>query len=123
MKLLKQKKSQVFLYIVFIIMALLIVIIASVFAPMGVLFNTRMYEAGEGILLRANNSIADIDNSDVRTSIYSMLDNSFKAQENNIDVNNSIFQYSWVIVIVLIGLVIFLYTRRMVEISGGGFVG
>ena len=116
------KKGQVTIYITFIIIALIIVTIAGVLAPMGVEFNTRMYEEAEEIFLRANESIADIDNAEVRTRVYAMIDQALDSQENNIEVNSDIFQYSWVIVLGLTGIIIFLYTRRVIEFSGGGFV-
>lgn len=114
----KNKKGQVAIYFVIFVLMILTILIASVIAPFGVLFNTEMYEAGEDILLRANSSIADIDDANVRDSIYSQLDQSFTAQENNIGVNNDIFQYSWILVIGLAAVVGFLFTRRVIEFGG-----
>ena len=119
----KGKKANVTLYIVFIIFAILIVVIAGVFAPMGVLFNSEMYQAGEDILRRANDSIQGIGDSTVRARVTATLDSAFIASENNIDVNAGIFQYSWIFIIVLTALVIFIYTRSLSERRiGGGLV-
>jgi len=109
-------------YLTFFIMAVIIITIAAVLAPMGVLFNTKMYAAGEGILLMANDSIADINDATVREAIYNVTNAAFSASKMNIEVNADIFQYSWVLIICLVGLVIFLFTRRTVEFAGGGFV-
>ena len=123
MKLLKNKRGTIMLYITFIILAVIIITISAVVAPMGVLFNTKMYQVGEQIILDANESISAIDNSTVRTNLQTMFSNALGNTENNIEVNNSIFQYGWIIVLVLTGLVLFIYTRRLVEVgSSGGFI-
>ena len=116
------KRGVVGYYITFFIVAIIIVTIAAVLAPMGVLFNTKMYEAGENILLLANDSIAGINDATVRQAIYNVTDQAFSATRTNIEVNADIFQYGWVLIICLVGLVIFLFTRRTVEFTGGGFV-
>lgn len=117
------KKGQVAIYFSFLIVAIIIILITAVFAPMGVLFNTEMYSAGEDILLRANDSIADINNTETRAAIYSMLDSSFDAAENNIEINNDLFQYSWIFIIILSGVILFLFTRVIVEFRTGGAGG
>lgn len=115
----KGKKGTVTLYIVTMISAILILIIASVFAPMGVLLNTKLYASAEDIYLRANESIGDIQDAEVRARVYGMIDAGLEAQENNIEVNADLFQYSWIFVLVLTGIISFLYTRRLVETTGG----
>ena len=118
-RLFSDKRGVVGYYITFFIVAIIVVTIAAVLAPMGVLFNTKMYAAGEDILLLANESIADINDATVRASIYNVTNTAFSASQTNIEVNADIFQYGWVLIIVLVGLVIFLFSRRTVEYSGG----
>lgn len=89
---------------------------------MGVLFNTKMYAAGEDILLLANDSIADINDPVVKASIYNITNTAFAASQTNIEVNADIFQYGWVLLICLVGLIIFMATRRSIEFAGGGFI-
>lgn len=123
MKKLKGKSGQVTIYLAFIVFAFIIIVLASILSPLGTLFNTQMYAAGEDILMRTNSSIANIQDQDVRDRVYAMLDSSFAAQENNIEVNNAAFQYSWILVIGLGALVVFLFTRNLIEVSSpGGFV-
>lgn len=113
----KNKKASVSLYLSFIIFAVIIIMIAAIAAPFGVLFTTEMYTAGEDILEMANESIQSISDSDVKDSVQSGLNNAFAAQENNIEVSSDIYQYGWVFIIILSGLVVFLYTRRLTEIG------
>lgn len=116
------KKGQVTLFIVYIIAAVMIVLIAAVFAPMGVLFNSEMYLAGEQILLDANESIQSINDASVKTAVQGSLDSAIDSGQNNIQVNANIFQYSWIFILILTALVVFLYTRRLVEYGYGNFI-
>jgi len=116
------KRGQAVLYIYFFIAAIIIVVIAAVLAPMGVLFNSEMYEAGEDIMLKSQDSIADIDNVAVREQINASIQAGLDAGVNNIEVNAAIFQYSWVIVILLTGLIVFMQSRKLIEVGAGGFI-
>lgn len=117
-----KKKSSVVIYFVFLITVLVIIVITAVFAPMGVLINSELYQAGEDIMLEANESINNIDDASVRASVLATVDAGFDAQQNNIEVNANLFQYGWIFVIILSGIVVFLFTRRIVEIQQGGIV-
>lgn len=116
------KKGQAVLFVYFFISAIIIVIIAAVFAPMGVLFNTKMYQAGEDILLRSQDEIKGIHDLTVQAQINDTISVALDAGTNNIDVNAAIFQYGWVFVLILTGLIVFLQTRRLVELGAGGFI-
>lgn len=116
------KKGQVSIYVAFIIAAVFIVIISAVFAPMGVKFNTEMYRAGEKILASTNESIAQIQNETIRTEVMSAIHTAQLASVDNIEINADIFQYGWVVIIILVGLIVFLYTRRLTELGAGGLV-
>lgn len=118
----KNKKSQVTIYVMFIFVAILIVIIAAVLAPLGVLINTEFYKAGESILLQANSTLQDINDPTAKAQIQDSINSAFAAQENNIEVNANFFQYSWILVIGLTGLIMFLFTRKTVEYGSGGFI-
>jgi len=89
---------------------------------MGVLFNSVMYTEGEEILGMANESIQNIQDASVKAAVQDNLDNAFAAAQNNIDINADLFQYSWLLMIGLAGLVVFMFTRRLVETNQGGIV-
>ena len=116
------RKGQVMMFITFIISALVIVLIAAVFAPMGVLFNTEMYLAGQDILERSNESIQSITNIEVKQNVQDAINNGFTAAEDNIEVNANLFQYGWILVVGVTALVIFIFTRRLIEFGAGGFI-
>lgn len=120
----KRKKASVSIYVAFATVSIIIVLVAAVLAPMGVLFTAEAYAAGEEIMLDANESISQIQNTTIRNSIQAGINSGLEAAEMNIEVNSDIFQYSWVFVIALAAVVTFLYTRSLVEFQrpGGGFV-
>lgn len=119
----KNKKAQVTLYIFFIIAALILVIIAAVLAPMGVMFNSALYEAGEEIMLDSLLYVEDIDDVSVRTQINATIMKALASQQNNIEINAAIFQYGWIPILVLSAVIVFLQTRRLIAVGGaGGFI-
>lgn len=116
------KKGQITPYIVFIIMSLTIITLGAVFSPMGTQFSTQLYAAGESVLLKANESIAQIQDENVKARFYESVGNALDSQEQNVSITTGMYQYSWIIVLVLAGLVLFLFTRSIVEYTGGGVV-
>lgn len=117
------KKGTVMLYITFMILMIIIVLLAAVLAPMGVLFNTKMYEVGEELIIESNNThVQNINDATVRGEIEDVLNQALASEQNNIEVNAAIFQYGWVFAVVITGLVLFIFARRMVEYGGGGFI-
>ena len=119
---LKKKKAQITIYFVFFIAATMIILIGAFVAPMGVRFSTEMYMAGEQLLADSNVSIQNIADTTVRDQITGVISSAMNAQTNNITVSSNLYQYSWVFVLILVGLVSFLYTRRLVEYGGGGLI-
>jgi hypothetical protein len=118
----KNKKGQVGIYIVFIISSIIIVMIAAFAAPMGVLFNTEIYKAGEKIMLQANESVQEIQNATVRASIEGIINDGLNNVETNIEVNGALFQYGWILVVGLTALILFLLTRSIVEVRTGNLI-
>lgn len=119
---LRNKRGVVSLYIVFFIVAILIIVIAAVLAPAGVRFNTELWTAGEDILQDTNPSIENIKDDAVRESWNGTINAARNSADNNIGTLSGLFQYGWVIVLVLAAIVVFLATRRIVEFGGGGFI-
>jgi len=117
------KKGSISLYISMMLAAIVLVLIAAVLAPMGVLFNSEMFQAGEMILERANDSIQGISDADVKTSVLDTVDKAYDASQYNMEINANFFRYSWVFVLILVGIMGFLYARTLVEYQRpGGFV-
>jgi hypothetical protein len=117
------KKAQLTIFIVFIVTAIVIIVIAAVLAPLGVLLNTKFYAEAEKMYDKAlEDHVSEIQNTTIKNQITATLNSGLAAQTNNIEVNNALFQYSWVFMVLITGLVLFLVTRRLVEFQGGGFI-
>jgi len=119
----KGKKGTISLYISMMIFAIVLVLIAAVVAPMGVLFNAELFSAGEDILLQSNASIQKITDTEVREGVTDTVDKAYDAAQYNMETNANFFRYSWIFVLVLGGIMVFLYARTLVEYTRpGGFV-
>lgn len=116
------KRGQVAIYVMWFLIAAVIIVVAGVLAPMGVRFNTELYTAGEQILEDAGPSIDSIADDDVRAIIQESVSDAQSAGAENITNLSSMFQYGWIIVLILSAIVVFLFTRRMVEFGAGGFI-
>jgi hypothetical protein len=112
----KNRKGQLTIYFVFIVTAIILVTITAVVIPLGVRINTEFYKAGAQLIADSNTSISS--DSDVKTSIQNTFSSAISAEQDNIEVGTGIFQYSWIIVLILLALILFLYSRRMIEVGG-----
>ena len=119
----KSKKGNVGLYMSIIFLALIIIVVAGILVPFGVKVSTEVYSIGEDLMLDANETISQINNTVVRNRIQSSINGGLDNIETNIEVNSSIFQYSWLVVLLLACIVAFLTIRQNVEYGRmGGFV-
>ena len=111
----KQKKGQVTFYLVFIILAIVVIFITAVLAPFGSLINTEFYAIGEDMMLEGNHTASTIQDPDVRASLMESYDTALAGVDNNVQVNNGIFKYGFIIILVILALFLLLYSRRLVE--------
>lgn len=116
------KRGTVTLFIVFIITSLVILLIASVIAPMGALFSTEAYKAGEMILNETAESLNGISDATVRAEVNATIQSGLAATQDNIDVSVAIYKYGWLVIIGLTSLIVFLFTRRLVEYGQTGLI-
>jgi uncharacterized protein (UPF0333 family) len=116
------KKGQVALYFSFILITLVIIIISALVAPMGVEMASKFYLAGETMMLDANQTISQLSDTSMAENLTNIIGQGTANTQNNIEVFTAIYKYGWIIVIIVIAIGLFLYTRRLVEYGGGGFV-
>lgn len=113
------KRGTVTLYITFIITAILVITIAAFLVPTGIRLNSALYAAGDDIIADAQPDINSISDAATRTQLNDTLAAARAAATNNIQVNADIFRYSWILLLGLTALVVFLFTRRLVELNQG----
>lgn len=113
------KKGTLTLYIIMIFVSIIIILITAFAAPFGALMSAELYAAGEGILLDMNESINDINDTSVRDSIRGQTNAALNAGQTNIEVSTNIFQYGWILILVVLAAIIFLSARSLSEFRGG----
>jgi len=116
----KNKKGVIVIYIAYFIIAITVLVITAVLAPAGARFTSEAIAAGERILLENNETIAGIQNDTIRERLTASNNAALEAGVQNVEVTTSLFQYGWVIMIILVGLIMFLFTRQLIEVQGGG---
>jgi hypothetical protein len=115
----KGKKGSLTFYIMFFVFAVMITLMTAFLAPIGTKITTELYAAGEMVLEMSNDSIADIQDDEVRNAIQGYINESLQAQQTNIEVTTEVHQYGWLFILGLVGILIFLFARRINEVSGG----
>ena len=116
------RKAQVMILISFLIMATVIIVIGAIVAPLGTRISSEFYVAGEQILADSQPVLSQIQDAEVSQALNDTIAAARASQQDNITVTSNMYQYSWVFVIVLTALVMFIFTRRLVEYGVGGFV-
>jgi hypothetical protein len=114
------KKGFIGVYIIFMVFSLLILIIAAVLVPLSIRMNTEFTAAGARIINSSIDKIDAIDDANIRTELRGAMTDAISASAQNIEIQAAIFQYSWIIIVVIMGLFLFLYTRQLVEYQQGG---
>jgi hypothetical protein len=118
-RLFRGKRGSLAIYIAFVMIALSIILFGAVIAPMGAMMNTQFYLAGENILSLTNSSLNSIQNVTVRQALLEANSAAMGTTQTNIEVSVGLFKYSWIFVLVCSAIVVFLFTRRLVEYGGG----
>jgi predicted PurR-regulated permease PerM len=113
------KKGQLALYIVFLFTITIIIVISAIVAPLGVDMTAKFYEAGQGMMADANDTIAHIQDRSLAKNMSDVISAGVANTKNNIEVFTALYKYGWILALVVITIGLFLYTRRLVEYGGG----
>ena len=112
-------KGNIMFFFSFISVAFVLLLIFTVGTTLVISMNTSMYEAAEEILIDANTTIQSIADPTIKAEIQSANDTSLDSIQETIMTNELLFQYSWLIILFVIGLMFFIFSRTMVERQGG----
>jgi predicted PurR-regulated permease PerM len=115
----KQKKGVVPFFMVFVFLSVVLVFLFAFATPLLIDIQTGMYNAAEIALDDADNWASQINDADVKTQIETTLDTSRDSIPDQIEIMGFFFQYSWVIIILVVLFVIFMMTRTTVERETG----
>ena len=116
----RTKKGNMVLMWVFMITSILVICICALFAPMGVIFLTQSYAAGEDSLLQAKEMAGELNNTDVRDAIIGYMDGATAHTQDNVNIGTSMFKYGWIFILVISVMILVLYGRQLVEYQRGG---
>jgi hypothetical protein len=121
-KILQSKKGVITQVIIFLVLSIVLIIIFGFIAPFGTLMTTSAYVAGEEIMNQSYAKALEISDTTVKTEVSSLIADSTTMTTSNIQITTGMYKYGWLFFIIILGLAIFLYTRRSVEMGYGGFV-
>lgn len=105
-------------FIAFIFSAVMLVFLFSFAIPFLINFTTDMYEAGDHIIELAEGNIENIRDETVKQRILDNLQRMQDSTEETIDYLGFFYQYSWILIILVVTLTIFMLARKVVETKG-----
>lgn len=98
---------------VFIVLAVIASFIFAFSIPFLIGVNTSMFNAGSASLDIA--VVDDIQNAEVRNAINATITSAQESTQEQIETMSFFYRYSWVFIIIIIALVMYLLTRESVE--------
>jgi uncharacterized membrane protein len=119
-RLLKNERGSVAYWLIFIILAIILMALFAVTIPMLQTIDAQFYAAAQPLLDKQQIVINGITDANVQASMQANLDAQRVSIPHQIEVLGMFFQYGWIIIIVIIAVVLFLLARRNVE---AGIIG
>lgn len=109
------EKGSISYFMVFVVLAVILLVLFAVAIPFLQAFNIALYEAGEDILIDANKTVQQLENEEIKAALEGALGQQVTSIETQVDILGTFFKYGWIIIILVIVLVIFLASRQAVE--------
>ncbi len=104
----RNRKGVVGMWLVFIIMSVLLLFLFGFAVPILIEFNTQFYSAGNDILNSINTStLPAVANESIEAARTST--------SQQISALSFFYQYSWLIILIIILFILFMRTRTIVE--------
>jgi uncharacterized protein (UPF0333 family) len=100
----KNNRGQVGVFFLWVVIVIIFTVIAAIIAPIGVVFNTEMVAAAENIYTQANESLQQINDPTIKAEIQDMVNTGLDAGVYNTQVNNNLWQYMWLILLIVVCL-------------------
>lgn len=116
------KKGNISIYLIMVIFITIILVLAAVVSPFGALMTAEFFQAGEDILIDVNESVANINNTQIKNSISAQTQSAIDQTEDNITIFTGFYKWGWLLAILVVVIGLFLLTRLTVEYGGGGLL-
>lgn len=113
------ERGQLAIAFTFIVFSLFVILFFTFIMPMSQKLNTESYKTGSLVTQSSKASAQQITDQNVREavlSIYQAQDDSFVEQ---VSTTSAFIRYGWFFIILIVGVGLFLLTRRNVEAQGG----
>lgn len=110
-----RRKGVVAYFYIFVMLSVIMLFLMAFAIPLLMDFNIQIYSGGELALDDATSWLDKISDADVKAQIEATLNASKDSIPEQIDVMGFFFQYSWIIMILVILFVVFMFTRVTVE--------
>jgi len=107
-------------FIVFIFLVVILLVLFAFGIPLAIRANTEFYTVGEQLINESSATISSIQNQTIKQEIQNALNSAQQSTAEQIDILAWFFQYSWIWILLVITLVIFVIARRSVEYGTGG---
>ena len=117
-----KKKAQVISFITFILIAIIISILASVFIPTGTQLTTDAYTFADTMFLQSNETIQTIADTTMKNPMTTSTNKAIAATSTNRSIVNVSYTYIWIIILFLAGFIIFQSTQAKFNIQQGRIV-
>jgi len=118
----KKAQSGVQLYLVISILIIFLILTVTILMSVGAVFNVEMIKGQELIRNITAPNINNIGDADIKAQIGNVMQEGQDQSFNILSLLAGIFKYGGMIILVFVGIVGFIYSRNLVEFSGGGFV-
>lgn len=112
------QRGVLFIALGFIVLCITLVFFFAIVIPMLENFNIKIWESGDVLLEKADQSAANIDDLTMRNAFNDTIDAQKQAAIDNVDILGVFNQWSWAIIILIMLGVYFLYARQIVETQG-----
>lgn len=109
------KKGQLAIALFMFIIITTILIVGTVFAPIGTKFATVTYNVGESILNLTADDLNNIQDADIRLSLNETIEQSKNNTDESITIYGALYRFSPIIAVIVVILMAFLLARRSVE--------
>lgn len=113
----KGNRGSVSIFTVFIILAITIVLLSALVMPLVINFNTKIYQAAEPTLLNARATASTFQDANVSNAVLGSITSAQDSISTNIEIHSLFFTHSWFILIVMIALALWIYSRQQVELE------
>lgn len=109
------KKSVFTFWIIFVFFLFIFILLLYIFMPLGQTFITSTIKASEDIIELQNSYINQIQNETVKQALLNATNSQISSLTEQHSILSTFYKYSWIIVILVVSLMMFILARKYVE--------